>query len=138
MKKKYDLGAPKNEIMLSVKVATVGIAHSVAYLYRSGGERITLAESSNTSGDITPQVIGTGASLKAGYLLIYTMIDFSTVATQYREQAIANTLISYELSGGNSGNMSFSTDPDDIHFNQDRSIMVVSKPVQLLWKSYIP
>jgi hypothetical protein len=132
MKKTYNLGSPKNEIMLSVKVGTVGVAHSVAYLYRSGGERITLAESSTTSGDIKPQIIGTSAFLKGGYLLVYTMIDFSTVPLQYREQAIANTLIAYELSGGDSGNMSFSTDADDIHFNQDRSIMVVSKPVQML------
>jgi hypothetical protein len=132
MKKTYNLGSPKNEIMLSVKVGTVGVAHSVAYLYRSGGERITLAESPTTSGDIKPQIIGTSAFLKGGYLLVYTMIDFSTVPLQYREQAITNTLIAYELSGGDSGNMSFSTDADDIHFNQDRSIMVVSKPAQML------
>jgi hypothetical protein len=132
MKKPYNLGSPQNTIILSVKVSTVGIAQSTAYLFRSGSERQTLASSASISGDIPSQKIGISESLKGAFLIIYILIEYTSVETIKKEQAIANTTITYELFGENTASFSLNPDSDDIHFNPDRTVMVISKTFELL------
>ncbi len=131
MKTNYDTGPDNNSIFLKVDVGTVGVAHTTVNQYSKGNPRKFIVGSSDISGDIPNQVIGLSQNLRNSFLMVNIMIDFSTVGADSQAQAIANTLINFELAGASSASIGFNPDPDDIHFSADKTIMSVLKQIQM-------
>jgi hypothetical protein len=131
MKTNYQTGPDNNSIFLKVDVGTVGVAHTTVNQYAKGIPRKFIAESADVSGDIPNQVIGLSQNLRNSFVMVNIMIDFSAINSGSQEQAIANTLIHYELAGVSSASIGFTPDPDDIHFSADRTIMSILKQIQM-------
>jgi hypothetical protein len=77
-------------------------------------------------------MIGSAQSLRTGYLVIQTLIDFGTIDSSQWEQLIQNLVIKYDLSGGLSGNQHFNSDTDDITTSPNKKLVIVAKPIELI------
>ena len=128
MKRIYDTGLDNNQIHLMVNIATAGIANTVAYLAKSGGQKIKVAESNIDSGDISNTLVDKAVNLRGFYLVIHTIIDFGTIDMNHWELEAKNIRADYQVSGGFSGNQLYNYDNDDIVKSPSGKIITITKP----------
>jgi len=130
MKRIYDTGLDNNQIHLMVNIATAGIANTIAYLAKSGGQKIKVAESNIDSGDISNTLVDKAVNLRGFYLVVHTIIDFGAIDKNHWEQEAKNIRADYQVSGGFSGNQLYNYDNDDIVKSPSGKIITITKPIK--------
>ena len=133
MKRNYQVTQIDTDpISIEVKVGTVGIAYSVAYQSKSGGQKTILAESTVQSGKINKKNVGTSGSLRNSYVMIQTVITLGAALASDWESIVNNIFIAYTFSGGFSGKLTFNYDSDDVTISGDGMVAVITKPVEMV------
>ena len=125
MKRNYDTGTDTNQIMLGVKVGTVGTAYTSVYLSRSGGQSSKIEESNEDSGSIKEKIIGDAKQLKNAYLIIRTTVDLSNIDKEQWENQADKIVVKYHIDGGFSGNQTYNYDTDDLDIVLNGKVVVM-------------
>lgn len=131
MKRNYDTGIDTNQILLGVKVGTVGTAYTSVYVARSGEQSSKIEESNVDSGSIQDKIIGDTKNLKNSYLIIRTTVDFSNIDKEKWENQTDKIVVKYHINGGLSGNQIYNYDIDDVDIVFGGKIVIITKPIEL-------
>ena len=128
MNNTYTVGESTNQITLSIKVGTVGVAYTSVYF--EGKPKI--AESNTASGGSVATVIENANKLKNEWLSIHTAIDLTLIEATVRTNAINNIKITYRMEGGQSGRQDFTFSPTDIIKRLNGKNVLIVKSIQLI------
>lgn len=132
MKRSYQVSqVDADPVSLEVILGTVGIAYSVAYQTKSGGQKTILAESNTQSGKIKKRSIGTSGILRNSYVVIQSVITLGTATSSDWETITKNIFGAYKLFGGFSGDITFNYDSDDVTVSGDGRVVVITKPIEI-------
>lgn len=131
MKRNYDTGTDTNQILLGVKVGTVGTAYTSVYVARSGGQSSKIEESNADSGSIIDKIIGDAKQLRSAYLIIRTTVDFSNIDEEQWENQADKIVVKYHINGGFSGNQIYNYDTDDVDIVLGGKVVIITKPIEL-------
>ncbi|WP_109097706.1 hypothetical protein [Aquimarina sp. AU58] len=132
MKRVYEIGNDTNQINCTVKIGTVGVAYTAVYIARSGGQWSQIKESTSSSGNIKSFLVGQAIDLRDSYLVIRTIIDFSTIDKDLWNEQKNNIVARYYLKGGLLGAQTYNHDTDDITSSSNGKIVVITKPIKLI------
>jgi hypothetical protein len=108
--KKYTVGSGQKAIQLTADISTLGLAASRAILVdlNSTSSGVSVAHSNDATGDIPVSEIGLPDDLKGKRLSIFTKVDITGNDVESRKKEFEEISASYELSNGDSGQVTFS------------------------------
>ncbi len=99
----YKVNDSSDEVQIEVNAGVLGIAGSNVYLRLDNGFNKILSSEEMANGSIPFSPIDENQNLSSGLIHIRTLINFSNIPEDEREQAIENILLEYNLKGGSQG-----------------------------------
>jgi hypothetical protein len=132
MKRTYVTGDDANVICVEVTVGTAGAATTVVLLSLPGSDPEVIAKSDNNSGNIPETPIGKAGQIRNGSLRIETTVDLGILPASEWPAATSTLVVTYVLTGGDSGRDEFHYDPDDRRISANGKIIAIGKNVKFL------